>query len=138
MAKQRVWLLAFALVLLVGALAFGTGAKEGGLAAGSADKPMQGWTVGYLHGSVNDALRITWSKYLQTTVEAAGGKVVTIDSQNDATKQVSDGEDILQKKINILVINPIDSAAMVPIDIVPNMTAKGRASFLMSGAPIAT
>lgn len=115
MAKQRVWILVFALVLLGGALAFGTGSKEGAAAPASADKPMQGWTVGYLPGSVNDALRITWSKYLQITVEAAGGKVVTIDSQNDATKQVSDGEDILQKKINILVINPIDSAAMVPI-----------------------
>lgn len=115
MAKRRIWILVSALVLLGSVLAFGTGSKEGAAAAPSGDKPMQGWTVGYLPGSLVDALRITWSKYLQTTVEAAGGKVLTIDSQNDATKQVSDGEDILQKKINILVINPIDSAAMVPI-----------------------
>jgi ribose transport system substrate-binding protein len=103
MRMKRVWVLVMALVLVTGAVAFGQ------------DKPMTGWTVGYLPGSLVDALRITWSKYLQTTVEAAGGKVIVIDSQNDATKQVSDGEDILQKKINILVINPIDSAAMIPI-----------------------
>ncbi len=103
MRMKRILVLAIVLVLVAGAFAF------------SQDKPMKGWTVGYLPGSVNDALRITWSKYLQTTVEAAGGRVITIDSQNDATKQVSDGEDILQMKINILVINPIDAAAMEPV-----------------------
>ncbi len=103
MKLKRILVTAIVLVVAAGALAFGQ------------DKPMKGWTVGYLPGSVNDALRITWSKYLQTTVEAAGGRVITIDSQNDATKQVSDGEDILQMKINILVINPIDSTAMIPV-----------------------
>ena len=100
---KRILVLAIVLVLAAGAVSF------------AQDKPMKGWTVGYLPGSLVDALRINWSKSLQDTVAAAGGKVITIDSQNDATKQVSDGEDILQKKINILVINPIDSAAMIPI-----------------------
>lgn len=103
MRMKRIWVLAIVLVLATGALASGQ------------DKPLNGWTVGYLPGSLVDALRITWSNSLKATVEAAGGKIIIIDSQNDATKQVSDGEDILQKKINILVINPIDSTAMIPI-----------------------
>jgi ribose transport system substrate-binding protein len=103
MRKMICWIAAIVLILAAGGMVF------------AQDKPMTGWTVGYLPGSLVDALRIEWSKYLQITVEEAGGKVVVIDSQNDTTKQVSDGEDILQKKINILVINPIDSAAMVPI-----------------------
>jgi|SaaInl7_200m_RNA_FD_contig_21_2299026_length_1245_multi_15_in_0_out_0_1 ribose transport system substrate-binding protein len=77
--------------------------------------PLDGWVVGYLPGSLIDALRLTWSDKMEETVVAAGGEVITIDSQNDATKQVSDGEDILTQDIDILVINPNDADAMVPI-----------------------
>ncbi|MHB8277792.1 MAG: sugar ABC transporter substrate-binding protein [Candidatus Humimicrobiaceae bacterium] len=80
-----------------------------------AGKPMEGWTVGYLPGALIDVLRKTWSDVMIKTIEDAGGKVITIDSQNDATKQVSDGEDILQQDIKLLIINPNDADAMVPI-----------------------
>jgi len=103
MTAKRVWVLSIVLVLATGALAIGQ------------DQPLKGWTVGYLPGNIVDHLRQTWSNVFQATVEKAGGKVITIDSQGDATKQVSDGEDILQRNINILVINPNDASAMVPV-----------------------
>ena len=81
----------------------------------SAAKPMEGWTVGYLPGALVDALRKTWSDTMVKVIEDAGGKVITIDSQNDAVKQVSDGEDMLQEDIQMLIINPGDADAMVPI-----------------------
>lgn len=115
MVRQRFWALAITLSLVAAGVAFAGGTKEGGAAAPSTAQPMAGKVVGYLPGALVDALRITWSKAMEDTIVAAGGKVITIDSQNDATKQVSDGEDMLQKKIDILVVNPNDAAAMIPI-----------------------
>ncbi|MCP4395788.1 MAG: substrate-binding domain-containing protein [bacterium] len=78
--------------------------------------PMDGWVVGYLPGSLKDNVRIRWSNALEERVKEAGAKkFVVIDSQLDTTKQVSDGEDILQMGINILVMNPNDADAMIPI-----------------------
>ena len=78
--------------------------------------PMEGWVVGYLPGSLRDNARIRWSEALEERVKEAGAKkFIMIDSQHDATKQVSDGEDVLQMGIDILVMNPNDADAMVPI-----------------------
>jgi ribose transport system substrate-binding protein len=80
------------------------------------EKPMEGWVVGYLPGSLRDNARIWWSEMIEKRVKEAGAeKFIMIDSQHEVTKQVSDGEDILQMGIDILVMNPNDADAMVPI-----------------------
>jgi len=80
------------------------------------EQPMKGWVVGYLPGSLRDNARIRWSDALEKRVKEAGAeKFIMIDSQHDPTKQVADGEDILQMGIDILVMNPNDADAMVPI-----------------------
>jgi len=78
--------------------------------------PMEGWVVGYLPGSLRDNARLGWSAALEQRVREAGAiEFITIDSQLDSTKQVADGEDILAQDIDILVMNPNDADAMIPI-----------------------
>lgn len=41
-----------------------------------------------------------------------GMKVITVDAQNDTAKQINDIEDLIQQGVDILLINPTDSAAV--------------------------
>lgn len=41
-----------------------------------------------------------------------GMKVITADAQNDSAKQINDIEDLIQQGVDILLINPVDSAAV--------------------------
>ncbi|TES92676.1 MAG: sugar ABC transporter substrate-binding protein [Candidatus Cloacimonadota bacterium] len=78
--------------------------------------PMEGWVVGYLPGSLRDAARVFWSYYTKKGVMDAGAEeFIMIDSELDVTRQVADGEDILEMGIDILVMNPNDADAMIPI-----------------------
>jgi len=40
--------------------------------------------------------------------------LVVLDAQNDSAKEASGIEDLIQKKVGVIVINPTDSAAIVP------------------------
>jgi ribose transport system substrate-binding protein len=72
------------------------------------------FVVGYSAAGLIDELQVTWSENLQSTVEAAGGTVIVVDSQNDIAKQIADIEDLLAQGIDYLVINPVDEAGIVP------------------------
>jgi ribose transport system substrate-binding protein len=74
----------------------------------------QGFRVGYSAAGLIDAVQIAWSEGLNEVVEAAGGTVITVDSQNRIAKQVADIEDLLTQGIDYLVINPVDEAGIVP------------------------
>uniref|UniRef100_UPI0011A46858 substrate-binding domain-containing protein n=1 Tax=Staphylococcus epidermidis TaxID=1282 RepID=UPI0011A46858 len=39
-------------------------------------------------------------------------ELVVVDAQNDSAKQVSDVEDLIQRGIDVLLINPADSSAV--------------------------
>ncbi|MBA7561012.1 hypothetical protein ES708_02646 [subsurface metagenome] len=78
--------------------------------------PLKGWVIGYLPGSLQDAARILWSDNLEMAVREAGcEEFIIIDSAQEVTKQVNDGEDILEMGIDILIMNPNDADAMIPI-----------------------
>jgi len=52
-----------------------------------------------------------------------GCEITTADSQNDFSKQINDVEDMVAKGIDILIINPRDQEALVPV--VDSATAAG-------------
>jgi ribose transport system substrate-binding protein len=41
-----------------------------------------------------------------------GMKVITVDAQNDTAKQINDIEDLIQQGVDVLLVNPTDSAAV--------------------------
>ena len=82
--------------------------------AGAAFAQDGSFVVGYSAAGLIDELQITWSENLRSAVEAAGGTVIIVDSQNEIAKQISDIEDLLSQGIDYLVINPVDEAGIVP------------------------
>jgi ribose transport system substrate-binding protein len=99
-------LLVAGLLLVVNVAVFAGGSSEA--------QKAKGFTVGYSAAGLIDQLQISWSQAIKTTIEAAGGKVIIVDSQNKIDKQVSDIEDLLAQHINYLIINPVDEAGIVP------------------------
>jgi len=71
------------------------------------------FVVGYSAAGLIDELQLAWSQGLTEVVEAAGGSVILVDSQNDIAKQIADIEDLLAQNIDYLVINPVDEAGIV-------------------------
>ena len=56
------------------------------------------FVVGYSAAGLIDELQIAWSEGLTEVVEAAGGEVIIVDSQNDIAKQIADIEDLLAQE----------------------------------------
>jgi ribose transport system substrate-binding protein len=75
---------------------------------------LEPFIVGYAAAGLIDAVQLAWSEGLNEVVEAAGGTVITLDSQNKIDKQVADVEDLLAQGVDYLVINPVDEAGIVP------------------------
>ena len=48
----------------------------------------------------------------ETEAKAQGADIIAVDAQNDSAKQVSDIEDLIQKDIDVLLVNPTDSSAV--------------------------
>lgn len=59
-----------------------------------------------------------WQSLLHTTEETAhklGAETTAVDAANNITKQMSQLEDLIAKKVDAIVLNAVDSEAVVPI-----------------------
>lgn len=90
---------------LIGTLAF-AGAFVG---VAHAAAPL---TIGMTFQEMNNPYFVTMQKALNEAANSIGAKVVVTDAHHDVSKQVSDVEDMLQKKIDILLVNPTDSTGI--------------------------
>ena len=64
----------------------------------------------------NDAFQQAIASSVEKAVKAAGCdfQLVTVDSETDVAKQVTQIEDLITKKVDALVVNPMDANAVVP------------------------
>ncbi len=60
---------------------------------------------------INNPYFVTMKNALEEAGASIGAKLIT-DARHDVSKQVSDVEDMLQKGIDILLINPTDSVGV--------------------------
>ncbi|CAM2154684.1 ribose transport system substrate-binding protein [Pararobbsia alpina] len=68
--------------------------------------------IGMTFQEMNNPYFVTMQKALNDAAASMGAEVVTTDAHHDVSKQVSDVEDMLQKKIDILLVNPTDSTGI--------------------------
>ena len=68
--------------------------------------------VGMTFQELNNPYFVTMQKALNDAAASTGATVVVTDAHHDVSKQVSDVEDMLQKKIDILLVNPTDSTGI--------------------------
>ena len=87
---------------------FGTVAAAA-LATGAQAAPIK---IGMTFQELNNPYFVTMQKALRQAAASIGATVVVTDAHHDVTKQISDVEDMLQQHINILLVNPTDSAGI--------------------------
>jgi ribose transport system substrate-binding protein len=96
---MRKFMLGFLFVtLLVGSL-FGTAFVQA----------KTGLVIGMSFQEMNNPYFVTMNEALHDAAKAIGAKVIVTDAHHDITKQISDVEDMVQKGIDILLLNPTDS-----------------------------
>ncbi len=68
--------------------------------------------IGMTFQELNNPYFVSMQEALKEAAKSIGADVVVTDANHDVAKQISDIEDMLQQKIDILLINPTDSAGV--------------------------
>ncbi|MBH0231337.1 ribose ABC transporter substrate-binding protein RbsB [Halobacillus yeomjeoni] len=69
--------------------------------------------IGLSISTLNNPFFVSLRDGAEAAAKEAGYEIKTVDAQNDPATQVSDIEDLLQQDIDVLLVNPTDSAAIV-------------------------
>ncbi|WP_099157434.1 ribose ABC transporter substrate-binding protein RbsB [Virgibacillus ndiopensis] len=69
--------------------------------------------IGLSISTLNNPFFVTLRDGAEAAAKKAGYEILTSDAQNDPSTQLSDVEDLLQQDIDVLLVNPTDSAAVV-------------------------
>ncbi len=78
-------------------------------AAAGGDKKI---TVGFSVSTQNNPFFVSLAKGVNDKAKELGVTVKVVDAQNDPAKQANDIADLLQGNISVLLVNPVDSAAI--------------------------
>ncbi|NRF91643.1 ribose ABC transporter substrate-binding protein RbsB [Paenibacillus frigoriresistens] len=70
-------------------------------------------TIGLSVSTLNNPFFVTLKDGADKAAKEAGATLVVVDAQNDTAKQISGIEDLIQKKVSVILINPTDSDAIV-------------------------
>ncbi|WP_027109067.1 D-ribose ABC transporter substrate-binding protein [Lacticigenium naphthae] len=70
--------------------------------------------VGLSLSTLNNPFFVSLEEGVVNAAEAEGAEVQTVDAQDDTAKQLNDVNDLIQQGVNVLLINPVDSAAIAP------------------------
>ncbi|WP_038899827.1 substrate-binding domain-containing protein, partial [Yersinia pestis] len=68
--------------------------------------------IGVSFQELNNDYFVSMKEALEQAANDIGAKVYIADAGHDVSKQINDVEDMLQKKIDILLINPTDSVGV--------------------------
>jgi ribose transport system substrate-binding protein len=97
--------------LLVKAIAL-TAALVCGATVAQAQAPRQPLRIGMTFQELNNPYFVTMKQALEEAAASIGATVVTTDARHDVAKQIGDVEDMIQKKVDILLLNPTDSTGV--------------------------
>lgn len=69
-------------------------------------------SIGLSISTQNNPFFVTLAEGAKKAADEAGVDLTIVDAGDDATKQVSDIEDLVSKNISVLIVNPVDSDAV--------------------------
>ncbi|HIY93601.1 D-ribose ABC transporter substrate-binding protein [Companilactobacillus sp. HBUAS56275] len=110
------------LAVSISALAMFTlaGCGKSGLDSGGSDnskvetKKPKDIKVGASLSTLSNPFFVSVKKGINDLAKKNGTNVQISDAQNDTAKQNNDIEDLITKKVDVLIINPVDSSAITP------------------------
>ncbi|MDI3257961.1 MAG: ribose ABC transporter substrate-binding protein RbsB [Kyrpidia sp.] len=71
-------------------------------------------TIGLALSTLNNPFFVDMRDGAQAEADQIHAKLIVTDAQDDSSKQVSQVEDLIQQKVDVILLNPADSAALVP------------------------
>ena len=71
-------------------------------------------TIGLSVSTLNNPFFVTLSEGAEAKAKELGAKITVVDAQDNASKQANDVEDLIQRGVDLIIINPTDSSAVVP------------------------
>ena len=72
------------------------------------------YTIGFSISTLNNPFFVTLSEGAEAKASELGASLSVVDAQDDASKQASDVEDLIQQGVDMILINPVDSEAVAP------------------------
>jgi ribose transport system substrate-binding protein len=69
-------------------------------------------TIGLAISTLNNPFFVSLKEGAEKAAKEAGAELIVVDAQDDTAKQISGVEDLIQKKVDVILINPTDSAAI--------------------------
>ena len=84
----------------------GEGGSTGSKASGASG------AIGLSISTQNNPFFVTLAEGAKKAAKQAGVPLTVVDASDDATKKVSDIEDLVSKNVSVLIVNPVDSDAV--------------------------
>lgn len=71
-------------------------------------------SMGLAISTLNNPFFVELKEGAEEAARKAGVDLVVVDAQNDANRQLASIENLIQKKVSVILVNPTDSSAIVP------------------------
>ena len=81
---------------------------------GGAATPTEGYTIGLSLSTLNNPFFVTLRDGAQAAADAAGVELIVVDAQDDSAREATNIEDLIQRGVDALLVNPTDADAIVP------------------------
>lgn len=107
--KKSLWIIGLVMVSMVSLVA-GCGGNKTAQPQEKTEKKVIGFSV----STLNNPFFVDLRDGAQAAAKEMGVELVVMDAQNDASKQMSNIENLVQQKVSVLIVNPVDSKAIAP------------------------
>lgn len=112
MKKIMTFLSIVGVFLLTACGGLDTGGGDANVDSPEAEKAPEEITIGVSISTLNNPFFDDMRQGIQETAEEAGAEVRVSDAQDDSATQTNDIDDLITQGVDVLVINPVDSAAI--------------------------
>lgn len=107
MRKLRFTALTVVAALTLAAAALAAGVSQAAPAGGAS-----GETFGLALSTLNNPFFVTLRSGAQQAAKAAGAKLIVADGRDDAQAQADQIQNFITRKVDVIIVNPVDSAAV--------------------------
>lgn len=115
---KKIFMLAAGVLLLAGCgsatLEGDSGTADSSSGAATEEIAAKDLVVGVSVSTLNNPFFVSLQDGIQGLADENGTTVKFADAQDDSAKQSNDVEDLIQQDVDVLLINPVDSSAIVP------------------------
>lgn len=101
---KKVFALLLVLIMMIATVGCGTTKEE--------EPAAKGPTIGLVVSTLNNPFFVDLRDGAQAKADEMGATLVVLDSQDDSTTELSNVEDLITQKVDLIMINPTDSDAV--------------------------